>query len=247
MLTTRTPLALAAGLALGVAFAPETASAAVLTNSASKPTTNIIDANDVSDTGGASVRWRDDGGDTDVGQTFVTPNDQNYILQAITFQTSNAESGSTNLPVIVGFFSFDGSSTFTALWRDTGSFPVSVPDNHYVTIDLANLPVAQRTLVAGQEYAWLIGSNQQDTSSTVDNRFRVLNTDGNDTTTEQVRRDFEFGGTRPALTSLPSLNANDSIFFIQAVPVPEPASLALVGLGSLLMLGGGRGRGAEAA
>jgi len=192
-----------------------------------------------------TVRWRDGDGDTDAGQTFVVPGDQDYVLTAITFRLQSANGGASNLPIVVDLFSYAGGASeadnpnhteFTSLWRDTATLPAGLtadgaPENdQYVTIDLTDtIPAAQRVLEAGAQYAWLIGSNSEDTSGTDDNAFaiRASSLAGSlDPTTQQVRRDFtDFdvlqGDGNRALLSDPIDRVRDDrdhLFHIHALP-----------------------------
>ena len=144
--------------------------------------------------------------------------------------------------MIVDLLSHGGSQTsdgFDGILRDTGALPDTIGAGDHVTIDLTNLSLAQRTPTAGQEDGFLVGSDVGDANG--DDRFRVANAGENaDPATELIRRDFEFGDARAALSVGPNdirADSNDACFYIQAVPVPEPVSLALPGLGGLRLIG----------
>lgn len=211
-------------------------------NSPTAPTDNLV-FQGVSDGGSTSVRWRTGGDDTDLGATFLMGG-QTLTLDAITVRISPQDLGAAvpGMPVMLDFYAFDGTTSFTPLWRATANLPATTVGNDYLRWDLSG---QNQTLLAGASYAFLFGANAEDMAPN-SMRIRLFTSASNQAAdTFEIRREFEFGANRPDLSVAPNLlNVNrDLLFYVQAIPEPATASLLLLGL---LALAATRARGRRA-
>ncbi len=220
-----------------VAMASVSQAALIVSSSTTAPMENVV-AQGARDNGATTVRWRSTGSDTDMGATFLNPA-VSRTLKTITVQVSSQDLGSEvgNMPIIIDLFTFTpGDNTFSALWRLEGTLPATVNAFDFLTFDVSS---QNQELAAGASFGFLIGANVEDSTGTA-KRFRIYteNAASVDNTFE-IRRDFEFGSTRPANTVLPgTLNTGRELyFFVTAEVIPEPASLSLLGLAGVAMMG----------
>ena len=231
-----------------VALLAGSVSAGVITTSGSAaPGGNIVDSYDqpVAAGAGTTLRYRSTGTDTDAGQTFIVPAGPDVVLSSITFRLGSAgATGSGNL--ILDLFSYTGSKTsagFTGLFRDTAAFSsAGLSAGDYVTFNLTTLPLASRTLAAG-EYGFLFGALNEDQLNVELAKVRITDSPALDATTESIRRETEFGSSRPGFTVKPNSvrNNEDYIFYVQGSPIPEPlAAGGVLSFGLMLLRRKGR-------
>ncbi len=233
-----------------VLFVPATHAASTISASTSGPTTNLLDSYDNAGVGGTSTRWRSSGEDDDNGSSFVLPNTSpSFRIDAVTFKIGNGiESGANGLPIVFQMFGYNGNAlapAFTSLFETTATLPNPLVQGSYLTLDLAgdaSLTALQRTLAGNAQYAFLVGSNVEDTAASSTNRFRLVATNlatDLDSSVIQVRRTAEFGSTRPGVASTAGLSveaSQDTVFFVQGVAIPEPSAALLGALGALVLL-----------
>ena len=197
------------------------AGAATVTVSSTAPT---VDGADIANDSGASDAGGDQGhmwsNRPHQGQSFTTgSNAGGYQLNAVTLKSISNPSGTPTYNVLIGTLS---GSTFTQVGStETGVTP-DVSGNDYVTFTL-DTPL---TLSASTTYAFLWGSNGSG--------FITANNLDDSTYT---------GGTAissgddnvPDLNNVIARNV-DRVFHVDLVAVPEPGSLALLGIASLGLL-----------
>ncbi len=241
---------IAAAVILPILFISATRAASTISASSSGPTTNLLDSFDNADVAGTSTRWRSSGEDDDNGSSFALPNTSpSFRIDAVTFKIgSGIESGANGLPIVFQMFGYNGnaaSPVFTSLFETTATLPNPLVEGSYLTLDLAgdtSLTALQRTLAGDAQYAFLVGSNVEDTAASSTNRFRLVATSDSgalDSTVIQVRRTAEFGSTRPGVadtSDLSVLASQDTVFFVQGVAIPEPSAALLGAMGALFLL-----------
>lgn len=196
------------------------AGAATVTVSSTAPTVDNADiANDsgASDAGGNNGHiWSNR---PHQGQSFTTgSNAGGYQLNAVTLKNLNNTAGGATFNVVIGTLS--GSTLTQVGSTETGVAPSYSPGN-YITFTL-DTPL---TLSANTTYGFLWGSNGSG--------FVTVNNLDDSTYT---------GGTAisSGANNVPDLNNViarnvDRVFHVDLVAVPEPSSLALLGLGGLLI------------
>jgi len=231
-------------LALALLPVAPLSAAIVTTNSSVRPTDNVLVENASNEVSGFSIRWRDSGEDTDGGQTFLVSGAlEAYTLQAITVRVGSGQTGSLNpnapgLPLVFDFFEYDlDSSLLTPLFRETAILPAGTQQGDFITFDLAPLDIELET---GRSYAFMIGSNQEDTSGAAeDNRFRLASSSSDVVPNGfEIRREYEFGATRAALADQPNFlnTARDLLFIVHAIPEPSTGFILLAAAGLALGL-----------
>ncbi|CAN5159864.1 hypothetical protein BH23VER1_BH23VER1_03350 [soil metagenome] len=169
------------------------------------------------DNGTTSIRFRPSGEDTDLGAVFRAGATTRQ-LQSITIRVGAANFGSNvpGLPVVFDFMRAAGdfsNPTFEPLWRVEVNLPASLVPDDYITFHLAD---QNQVLERDAAYAFLIGSNIQESPDDPDSdRFRLFTTNSNPTPdTYEIRREFDFGDTRPDLAIPPNLlNLNREMHF----------------------------------
>ena len=216
--------------------------AAPITQSATPPSDDVVAEtfSDGNETSGASVRFRDGGDDTDLGSVFTYDGDVPVTLDGVTVQIfqPGSEVDDGDFDVVFDFYAFDSSdSSYTPLFRETGLIPAGVANGDFLTFDVSD---QGQTLAPDSQYAFIVGSADEfpDENYNALYRFR-LGADQGEGTAEnfEIRRDFEFGETRPGLNDTGGIAGNDRElnFSVQASVIPEPATagLAIAGLGLL--------------
>ena len=176
-----------------------------------------------------SDQWRD------VGQIFVAPEDA--ILNSITVVTSsgtNAPARGVDFTLTLysfgtGFSASDAQvlATWTGVTPDPGS---AIPGGTYFTFEIPDTQLA-----AGVTYGFLLHFDEM-----ADNRTIALRYNGGSNVAENTRhltRINASDGTPGALV----VGTSSLEFYVQATPVPEPASVAfLLGAAALVICGGRR-------
>lgn len=211
-------------LGLGSAAA---AAAGTVTTSRTAPAAGVV-ATGATDGHGASVLWTSQKADTDLGATFRNSGPR-AMLGAITVRITPENVGTrvAGMPLVVQFYSFDGKSRFTPLWQEQVSMPATVAGDDYLTIDFSD---RRQELAPDAHYAFLIGAAIQ--GATDEYRFRLYGraetNPGDAANTFEIRRDREFGASRPALTALPdTLNTGrDLLFYVQSAAAAAVVSAA---------------------
>ncbi|MEX1015474.1 MAG: PEP-CTERM sorting domain-containing protein [Phycisphaeraceae bacterium] len=236
-------LILAAALTgtFGLATAAEAASLGI---SDTAPTTNIIDSHFADNNDFTGFRWPD--GDANKhkhgGQTFVVPTGETWSVQAITVNFSSVGEEFDNKPIFVEIWDV-GSDTNNpsltnlsqlAFLSDTVNLPATAMDleGKYVTFNFDETA----TLTAGN-YGFLWGLDDP-TSDDPEISFRA-GRDGGQNIAGTTAWNKNGDGSSSAYGTLGTGtdngdNKRDLEYYIH---VPEPASVALLGLGGLAMLG----------
>ena len=141
--------------------------------------------------------------------------------------------GVPGMPVVFDLYRVTGgggSPTFTPLWRSTGNIPATFVAGNYLTFHF----LSQRTILeANTTYAFVIGAGAEETTPTVaqnHQRLRLaITTTSTRSDTYEIRRESQFGSTRPALTAVPHiLNTARGVYFaIHGDPIfPQVSTLA---------------------
>jgi hypothetical protein len=218
-------------LAMGLFAA--TANAGIITNSASAPTVTTGDiANLVAPTGNQNF-WSDR---AVVGNTFQTPS-QGGWLHAVTFQLNEDANGPIQLwqdyRLRIGSVVPGAPDTINAVFEEVtrnDEFD-DIPNDTYVTYTLD----APLLLPANEAWAFdlaLTRSGHGWQSGITNIRFSGDSYAGGD---------YYSPGNLHQVTALTENNINrntgrDMIFHLDITEVPEPASMALFGLGGLMLL-----------
>lgn len=214
---------LAAGLALG-------AQAATLTAGDTAPSTNVFVQHAPSFTFTRVTDSAASPAGFTRGQTFTTPDtgDANtqWGLTAITFRmrADNAGNGvptSGSNPMRMQIFEWgpdtDVLDPGTEIYNMTGDFPLSVGPSDFITVDLGSTV----NLDENSGYAFLLS---WDTNS------------GNDIFIGVNSQTYDGGILWIENEGVVNAFGQDMTFYLQGEAVPEPGSLALLGIGGLSML-----------
>ncbi len=207
---------------IGLLCLAGSANAATVSVSASAPT---VDNADIANDSGADDAGGDQGhmwsNRPHQGQSFTTStNIGGYQLNAVTLKNrNNTSSSGPTFNVLIGTLS---GSTFTQLGStETGVAPSYSP-NDYITFTLAT-PL---TLSANTNYAFLWGSNGEGfvTANNLDDNTYTGGT-GISSGDDNV----------PDLNNVIARNV-DRVFHLDLVAIPEPSSVALLGLSGIAFL-----------
>jgi hypothetical protein len=211
------------------------------------PTTGLIISQTLQDTGGnTTTRYRASGSDRDLGQSF-TPSSE-FVLDKVVVRIGDAVdgigSGAPGAAMSLELYSIGAGDVFTLLQTYSGAtLPSTIQNLDYLTFDILDTPPA-----SGTEYAFLLLFDQGAAG-----RESQPRTEGSSTNTfaggTEIRREFGSGtgdvrSGSPARSTGSSDN-RDMLFYLIAAPqassaveaVPEPGTLALAGLGGLILLG----------
>jgi len=176
----------------------------------------------------------------DIGQSFIVSEDATMSAFGLRLQPRPAN------PNVVGVDAQGASltlrlyeisgSTFTQKHTETGVLPNNMPYTGGVWLNFAL--AAPQPLVASQEYGFLLEFDDPRS----DNKWLKFEVKmGNLYTTGRgLLRTIPVGGDRTFFDIIPWSGGQDYYFYVRAVP--EPASLALLGLGGLLAMRRPRGR-----
>ena len=205
----------------------------VVTTSSSPPTDNLLTSYSVGyDNFAWSVGWTADttAGHIDCAQSFLVSGPSDWSVDKITVKVrESGNSGATQgytlqLWTVTDQTACSGNEVVTS---QSDLFPSSGLAAGYWTFDLVDT-----TLSKGQYYAFALGFNSGPDAGRYFNLVHAysaydLFTDG---------RMFFRVGTPPTWSSPPHISDRDFEFYVQGNPVPEPATLSLVGAGAASLL-----------
>ena len=197
------------------------AHAAVISTGNAKPTANVIDGFESTDTGQFAVN---NTFATGSGQTWVSSQSIKIDAISLAFKAFDfdANPDSWTATLYTGWSTASDVTTGTTLWTQSGIVPTGSNDDfEYVTFDFTTAEeTAIGTITAGTEYALVLNGGRG-----ADFPFILR--------TESGATDSYTNGSGIWANATNS-NTEDAYFAVQGTVIPEPSSVALLlGIGAL--------------